>query len=268
MAGDDDAPRPGDGWRDALRRSAVPQSVLDRAPEREPSLEPERFRWKPEEDAAQPVRPSRRRALEALPAGGTVLDVGVGGGASSLGLVPVPGLIVGVDPLPGMLESFEASARGAGVATRSVLGRWPDVADQVEPADVAVCHHAVYRVAEIEDFVAALTAHARRRVVIEISAHSPLAGLNPLWKLIHGVDRPDPAVADPLHAILVAMGYDVGREDMVLPARPQEVTQSVVEFARRRLYVGPERDTDIEQFLRTREPQEHRVVALWWPGTA
>src|SRR5947209_12604145 len=142
-------------------------------------LEPQRFRWKPEDDAAQPVRPSRRRALEALPEGGSVLDVGVGGGASSLGLVPRAGLIVGVDPMEGMLASFEASAAAAGVPVRAVLGKWPDVADQVEPADVAVCHHAMYRVAEIEDFVTALTTHARRRVVVELSAHSPLAGLNP-----------------------------------------------------------------------------------------
>jgi len=41
-----------------------------------------------------------------------------------------------------------------------------------------------------------------------------------------------------------------------------------VAFVRRRLYVGPERDPEIEQFLRSREPQEHRVIALWWPGIA
>src|SRR5215213_5430800 len=106
-----DAPRPGDRWREALRQSAVPQTIIDSAPDSEEvTLEPERFRWRPEEDAKQPVRPTRRRALEALPEGGSVLDVGVGGGASSLGLAPKPGLIVGVDPLEGMLESFRASA--------------------------------------------------------------------------------------------------------------------------------------------------------------
>ncbi|HEV2758619.1 MAG TPA: class I SAM-dependent methyltransferase [Acidimicrobiales bacterium] len=261
-------PRPADRWRETVLRSSIPQAILDSAPEPEVSLEPERFRWRPEEDAAQPVRPSRRRALEALPDRGTVLDVGVGGGASSLGLVPKVGLIVGVDPIPGMLESFQASAREVGVAVRAVLGSWPDVADQVEPADVAVCHHAMYRVAELEDFVSALTTRARHRVVVELSAHSPLAGLNPLWKTIHGIDRPDPLVADEAQTVLRSMGFAVEREDIVLPPRVQEVTPQLVAFARRRLYVGPGRDHDIEQFLREREPQEQRVAALWWPGTA
>lgn len=261
-------PRPADRWRDLLRRSAVPQEIVDASPEPDATLEPERFRWRPEEDATQPVRPSRRRALEALPEGGTVLDVGVGGGASSLGLVPKPGLIVGVDPLEGMLDSFQASAAEAGVACKAVLGTWPEVADQVEPVDVAVCHHAIYRVTELEGFLTALAERARNRVVVEVSARSPLSQVDALWKLLHGIDRPDWQVADEVEAVLEAMGVAVAREDMVLAPRAPEITPELVAFFRRRLYVGPERDPEIEQFLRSREPQEHRVIALWWPGQA
>ena len=182
--------------------------------------------------------------------------------------MPKVGLIVGVDPMAGMLESFEASARDVGVACRTVLGTWPEAAARVDPADVAVCHHAIYRVADIEDFLTAMTEHARHRVVIEVSEHSPLAGLNPLWKLLHGIDRPDPKVADQLAIVLAAMGFDVEREDMVLPARIHEVTPQMVAFARRRLFVGPERDSEIEEYLRTREVADHGVAALWWPGAA
>ncbi len=126
----------------------------------------------------------------------------------------------------------------------------------------------MYRVVEFEAFVDALTARARSRVVIELSARSPLAGLNPLWKAVHGIERPDPPVADEAHATLVAMGLPVEREDIVLPPRQQEVTPEVVAFARRRLYLGPERDPEVEALLRARKPQEQRVVALWWPGLA
>ena len=185
-----------------------------------------------------------------------------------MGLVPKPGLIVGVDPSEGMLELFEATARAVGVATRAVLGTWPEAAGEVEPADVVVCHHAMYRVAEIEDFITALTVRARRRVVVELSAHPPLAGLRPLWKAFHGVELPEWPVADEAEAVLVAMGLTVEREDIVLPERRREVTAEFVAFVRRRLYVGPERDPEIEEFLRSRKPQEHRVVALWWPGAA
>lgn len=268
MTADAPATRPADRWRETLRRTAVPQEIIDAGPEPEPTLEPERFRWKPEDDATQPIRPSRRRALEALPDKGSVLDVGVGGGASSLGLAPKVGLIIGVDPLDGMLRSFEESAREAGVEARTVHGRWPDVADQVPQADVAVCHHAMYRVVELEDFVTAMTEHARHRVVVELSDRSPLAAFDPLWKAIHGVERPEWSVAEEAQAVLTALGLAVERQDMVLPPQPQEVTPQLVTFTRRRLYVGPERDGEIERFLRGRVPQEHRVVALWWPGAA
>lgn len=261
-------PRPADQWRELLRRSAVPQEVIDASPDPQATLEPERFRWRPDDDARQPVRPSRRLALEALPEGGAVLDVGVGGGASSLGLVPRAGLIVGVDALPGMLESFEASAAAAGVAAKAVLGRWPEVATEVGPVDVAVCHHAIYRTEDLEEFVEALTDKARRRVVVEVSDRSPLAGLDPLWTAFYGVERPDWSVADEAEAVMAAMGLGVRREDFVIPPRTHEVTPELVTFCRRRLHAGPDRDAEIEAFLRAREPQEHRVVALWWPGGA
>lgn len=264
----EDLDRPGDGWRRALQAAAPPPAVVDAGPEPGWTLEPKRFRWRPEEDALQPVRPSRRRALEALPQGGAVLDVGVGGGASSLGLAPRAGHITGVDRLEGMLESFLASAEAVGVAARTVLGDWPEVAGEVEPADVVVCHHALYGVEEIEAFVVALTARARHRVVLELSTLPPMAGLNPLWRAIHGVDRPERRVADDAEATLVAMGLAVEREDIVLPPRTMEVTPETVAFARRRLYVGEERDAEIAELLRARVPQEQRVAALWWPGAA
>lgn len=79
-----------------------------------------------------------------------------------------------------MLESFLASAGAAGVEARAVRGTWPEVAAEVETADVVVCHHAIYGASEIEDFVGSLTARARARVVVEVSADAPLSGLRPL----------------------------------------------------------------------------------------
>ena len=257
-----------DAWREAARGWPMPQSIVDAAPEPHATLEPAMFRWRPEVDTTQPVRPSRRRALQALPQGGSVLDVGVGAGASSFGLAGRAGLITGVDLLPDMLRAFEETAGELGVPVRAVLGAWPQAADVVEPADVAICHHAFYSVEDLEGFVAALTARARHRVVLEMSVHPPLTALNPLLLELHGFHRSDWPVADAAQAVLTEMGYDVGREDIVLPPRPREVTADWVAFMRRRLYVGPERDAQIETFLRTREPQEERIAALWWAGGA
>lgn len=255
-------------WREALGQWAIPEAIVEAAPERPWGFPPELFRWTPNEDRNSEMRPSRLRALEALPPGGSVIDVGVGGGASSLGLVPRVGLITGVDESDNMLRSFEEAARAAGVAARAVQGRWPEAADQVGPADVVVCHHVFYNVGDLEPFAAALTDHARLRVVVELTQHHPQSPLNALWKALHGLDRPTAPTADDAWAVLGAMGLEVHRTEIEVPPRWREVTPEVVAFARRRLCLGADRDHEIAVLLEEHGAQPQRVVALWWDGTA
>ena len=69
---------------------------------------------------------ANRRARDALPVGGTVLDVGVGAGAASLPLSPRCSLIIGVDSSADLLSEFRRQARRVGVAVSStVKGEWP-----------------------------------------------------------------------------------------------------------------------------------------------
>src|SRR5206468_680590 len=56
--------------------------------------------------------PSVRRALEALPEGGSVLDVGAGAGAASLPLCPPAAAVTAVDQSPAMLAAFADLADG------------------------------------------------------------------------------------------------------------------------------------------------------------
>ncbi len=197
-----------------------------------------------------------------------MLDVGVGGGASSFGLASKASTITGVDRLEGMLELFAATARAAGVRVQTVRGSWPEVADEVEPADVAVCHHAIYEVCDIEDFINALTARARRRVVLEVCSTPPDSGVDPLWKSLHGIERPPRSVGDEAEAVLISMGLAVEREDIVLPPRKRDVSPELVALVRRRMYVAADRDGEIAEFLHARAPEQLTVVALWWPGAA
>lgn len=259
--------RPGDRWRQGLRHTAPPQALVDAAPARRQFLEPERFRWRPELDGFQPPRPSHLRAAEALPQGGTVIDVGVGGGRGSLGLSGAAGLIIGVDPSEDMLASFTASARILGVASRAVLGSWPEIGAEVEAVDVVVSHNTVYGVEEIEAFLDALTTHARHRVVIEVSNEPPPPGMAPLWKAIHGFDRATRPVADDLEGVLEAMGLAVERKDWLFVPPEPEVTSETVAFMRRRLLVDKDRDAEIADLMRTLPRSGHTRVALWWPGT-
>jgi 2-polyprenyl-3-methyl-5-hydroxy-6-metoxy-1,4-benzoquinol methylase len=147
-----------DRWREQLAAWAIPEEIVAKAPESPWGFATECFRRRGESAPAPEPTPTTRRALEALPEGGTVLDVGVGGGATSLPLAGPAGSIVGIDQQPDMLEGFLANAAAAGVAARAVTGAWPDASAEVEPADVVVAGHVFYNIPELEPFARALDA--------------------------------------------------------------------------------------------------------------
>ena len=102
-------------WRSELAGWAIPDEIVAAAPESPWGYATECFRRRGEAAPDPDPTPTTRRALEALPEGGTVLDVGVGGGATSLPLAARTGLIVGFDAQPDMLQGFLANAKRAGV---------------------------------------------------------------------------------------------------------------------------------------------------------
>ena len=53
---------------------------------------------------------------------------------------------------------------------------------QVESADMVLCSHVVYGVADIRPFLQKLHDHAQRRVVMVSFVDSPQAGVAPLWE--------------------------------------------------------------------------------------
>jgi SAM-dependent methyltransferase len=258
-------------WTDDLAAWAIPAEILDRAPE-SPWGCPTTVFARSAEDAllsgAGFDSPSVRRAREALPEGGSVLDVGVGGGAS-LPLVPPAGLIVGVDQSPRMLAAFAALADRLGVAHAEVEGSWPDAAALVEVADVVVCHHVAYNAPDLAAFAEALTAKARHRVVVELTATHPQSSLNPLWERFHGLRRPSRPTADDAATVLEELGLDVALERWTAPSRWMGSEPSeIIAFARRRLCLPPERDPEVADALGPdlgRGPRP--MVTMWWPGT-
>ncbi len=263
-------------WGEWLQAWGIPEEILATATESPWGFPPDLMRRRGELASALEPSTSIRRALEALPEGGTVLDIGVGGGAASLPLADRASLITGVDSSEEMLAVFAEGGESAGVSTRGVLGAWPAVAEDVEPADVVVCSHVLYNVQALEPFVRALGAHALRRVVIEITVSHPLAWMNDLWARFHGLVRSRRPTADDAVEAFGELGITVRREDENRPPRASgfERREDAVSLVRRRLCLPAERDPEIAEALGDRlaeadglwsaGPNVQTVVTLWW----
>ena len=256
----------GQRWAEQLQAWAIPAGILEAAPESPWGFPTSLFERNAQAALEDPeATPSRRRALEALGAGGSVLDVGAGAGAASLPLAPPAHLLTGVDESAPMLAAFEAGAAARGVAHRTVVGRWPDVAKDTARADVVVCHHVLYNVADVVPFVRALQDHAGRRVVIEITELHPQSDLNPLWAAIHHVDRPSGPMADDAFEVLAALGLNPQGEHFSRPVLWSSLHRDErIAFARRRLCVGPDRDEEIGRLLDGQDTQTRGLVTFWW----
>ena len=258
-------------WREDLDSWAIPPAILAAAPETPWGCPTGLFARAAEEALAArdaTPGPSLHRAREALPEGGSILDVGAGGGAASLPLCPPAGAVTAVDQSPAMLAAFAELAEHQGIDHTEVEGLWPDVAGHVGPADVVVCHHVLYNVGDLVPFVVALTGHARRRVVVEITARHPQAILNPLWAHFHGVTRPTGPTAADAATVLRDLGLAVGVEEIEAPPRWMTAghREEQVAFARRRLCLPADRDAEVAAVLEP--PGPRRQVTLWWPGRA
>jgi SAM-dependent methyltransferase len=256
--------RAADRWGEQLAALAVPDHILAAAPEPPWGFDVGLFsRIADEALAAATV--SQARARQALPDGGTVLDVGCGAGAASLPLVPRAGQLTGLDESTGMLAAFAERAEGLGVAHGEIEGRWPDIAATAPDADVVVCHNVVYNVPDLEPFLQALDEHALRRVVIELTAAHPLAWMRPYWHALHDLERPPGPVAADAAAVAVEAGFAVQLDRWEKPAAWEHWGDELVAFVRRRLCLPPDRDDEVRAAIeRDPPPSARSVVTLWW----
>ena len=251
-------------WADDLASWAIPPEILESAPE-SPWIHPVEM-FTVEGDVPDTL--SHRRAREALPHGGSVLDVGCGGGRAAMALVPPAGRVVGVDEEQPMLDRFAVAASQRGVTSETVLGRWPEAAARTPDADVVVCHHVAYNVAALGPFVLALSGHARRRVVVELPTRHPLTHLGPLWREFWALERPSGPTSEDCLSVVREAGIDATMEtwtDESFGSRSTLTPEQQAHYVRIRLCLPAEREPDVAAFLaRAGEPASRRTATIWW----
>lgn len=263
-------------WKSDLDAWAIPDEIINAAGESPWGFPPGLFERRASSALERALTYSNHRALEALPASGSVLDVGAGGGAASLPLAPKAGSITAVDSSEPMLEGFIRAASGLDVKSRAVAGSWPEAAARVSPVDVVVCHHVLYNVPQIAPFVTALKDKALHRVVIELTPEHPLAWMNDLWIKFHNLRRPDrPTYRDAVECLrYLGLDAQCHVETSVSVMGGFEKREDAIAFVRKRMCLRPERDEDLARALGDRlrktdrgwsaSPPEHRIATLWW----
>ena len=242
-------------WAELQNGRGVPPEILSAAPADPWTHAPRDFTAP---DVAVDT-PSRTAAAEVLGAGGTVLDVGCGGGAAAFALDRLTAL-TGVDRQRDMLESFAAAARVRAIPFRTVAGTWPDVAGEAGRADVVLCHHVLHNVVDLPPFLRALSAAAGRGVVVEMLAEHPLAWLDPLWVRFHGLHRPPPATDADAVAVLAELGV---RPAVVRWERPDPPPQDPAWVARR-LCLPAGRVPEVAAAVAALPPRPRLAATLTW----
>ena len=268
-----------DKWRADLAAWAIPESITAGITDSPWVLPRQVFARRADRLAREPGGASYERESEALAPAGTILDIGSGAGAACLPLAPLATTVTAVDTDRDMLTLLAERAAKAGLDLRAVHGGWPGVAQRVTPADLVTCHHVVYNVPEILPFLSALTGHAQRRVVVELTAVHPLTSLNPLWLRFHGLRRPAGPTAADLLAILAEAGVSAGHTEWSRPAEADYAGfDELVDVTRRRLCLPADRTSEVEAALLDLGSSRERpgdlgssgrdVVTIWWEGTA
>ncbi|MAT07169.1 MAG: SAM-dependent methyltransferase [Acidimicrobiaceae bacterium] len=263
-------PTAADRWSDLIASWGLPEHIVAAAPESPWRHDVARFAV--DDEAIDRDSTSARWAREVIPpVGGTVLDVGCGGGRSVAPLVPPATEVIGVDRVGAMLDEFVAAAERLGVARRTVHGAWPDVMATTPVADVVICHHVLYDVGDLVPFVVGLTARARLAVVVEIPVRHPMSAWNGAFGHFWNLDRPDRPTHLDVIAVLRELGLDP--EFTVSPRRRRSRYDAdpanLLTVARRRLGLGGDRDAELAGWLAEYPPPfVDEVATIRWPGDA
>ncbi|HZS15946.1 MAG TPA: class I SAM-dependent methyltransferase [Candidatus Dormibacteraeota bacterium] len=222
--------------------------------------------------------PVLERVREQLPAGdGRVLDVGAGTGRYAVPLAELGARVVAVEPNAAMADLLGAEARTRGVSIPVEQSEWPRAEPAVGPADVVLCAHVVYPIADIAPFVRALDRAARCAVVMVARLGQVDEAIAHVFEAVHGEPRvPMPALPD-LYMLLLQLGFPVSATLHPFETRWAFAdAEAAVADTASRLGVAPGSPTwaEVESAVRSRlvprgdevllAPSQAYQAVLWW----
>ena len=209
--------------------------------------------WRPfaaafRDDPRRTDDPIVNRLLQEVSPEADLLDVGGGAGRLALPLALHCRQVTVVEPSEAMVEQLREGARESGITNVSVLtGDWQEM--KADHADVVLCAHVLYGVADIESFVQKLVSHSRERVLLLMYMESPQSHLSPFWRPVHGEDRIDlPAMPELMRALWEMDLYPDLELLQTGDTHHFESRDHAIEMLRLRLYVaaGTEQDRRLQ----------------------
>ncbi len=209
--------------------------------------------WRPYASAfrADPSRdddPVVNRLVQEADEDTALLDVGGGAGRLALPLALKCKHVTVVDPSGAMLEQLRAAMRENEIGNVGIVeGTWEEAT--APAADVVLCAHVLYGVADVAPFIRKIESYARRSVLVVSFFDAPQSYLGPLWKAVHGQDRIDlPALPELMEVLWEMDIYPDVEMFQAGPSQRFDAHEDAVQQVARRLYVAP--GTDRERRLR------------------
>ena len=227
---------------------------------------------------ADPGDPTMVAMRPFLSTSTTVLDVGAGAGRYALALAPHVASVVAVEPDKAMVPRLESAIRETGAGNVTILqSSWQDA--QVAPADVALCAHVLYPIANAVAFVRKLDACARRaRFIVLRDVVAEPEPLGRLWAQFHH----QPRYLQPGYADAFDLLYELGiRANVCVSVVPGptwsfETLDDAVAGVREHLILrdSPETNAELSRELTSALQEsdgmlrlsvsEAHVGVLWW----
>lgn len=125
------------------------------------------------------------RVRAAVTRESSVLDVGAGTGRHTVALAPHVAHVTAVDPSPAMLGLLRDDLAAQNIVNvETVASGWLEA--DVPQADVVLCSHVLYPIADVVPFVRKLEEAARERVFVYVRI-DPLPTDIGLWREFYGV---------------------------------------------------------------------------------